>query len=116
MNPVMNCSFDVNAPEKLRSAALEEAALQSQIDLARELESVRSELQQTRNEFSDYKAQQDEYHRAEAAQTEIDKKKQRRHEFKLSAFTVCFTLFLEHIPDLINLFQISVKFVISLFH
>ena len=113
MNPVMNCSFDVNTPEKRRRTALEEAALQSQIDLARELESVRSELQQTRNEFPDYKAQQNaQYLKDKLEQAKVEKKNIRRSWLQIiipMVFSALFTLLVEYRQDITAL-------VISLFH
>lgn len=100
VNSVHNCSIDINSSDMSRRKKLELSDLQSQIEIVREIESVKSELQQTRNEFTDYKAQQDEYYRTKAAQAKLDKKEQRRHELKLSAFTVCLTSFLSISPIL----------------
>jgi len=104
-----------NAQSLRQSAAAAEKQTTEVEAIRRELEQTRRELKQTRNELADYKAQQNEYHRAEAAKAEVDKKQQRRHEFKLSAFTVCFTLFLEHIPDLVNLVKVAVESIVAFF-
>lgn len=105
-----------NAQSLRRSAEAAEKQSNEIGEIRSELRQTRQELEKTRQEFSDYKAQQDKYHRAEAAQAEIDKKQQHCHELKLSAFTVCLTLFLEHIPDFINLFKVAVESIVALFH
>lgn len=78
------------------------------------LEAVRIELETARNEFCHYKAQQAEQRKADAVQAEIDKKKQRCHEYILAAFTVCFTLFLEHIGDVVDFVQFAFESLVTL--
>lgn len=79
-----------------------------------ELEKTRSELEQTRNDFASYKAQQDEQRTADHEQAVVDQKKNRRDLYISTAFSVCLTLFLEHIPDIIRFFQRVLEFVRSL--
>lgn len=78
------------------------------------LAAVHAELEKTRNEFSDYKAQQAEQRKADAVQAEIDKKKQRRHELFVAAFTVAFTLFLEHIGDIVKIAKLAFEALVAL--
>jgi len=106
-------------PQSLSSAYqnsknLENVA-QAQKDQSLQLAAIRAELEKTRNEFSDYKAQHAKQHKTDAAQAVIDKKKQRRHEYAIAAFTVALTLALEHIFDLIKFAKLALKSLLSLF-
>lgn len=78
-----------------------------------ELEKTRSGLEQTRQEFSDYKAQQAvEKHQQELKQAKIDKKNTRRSWLQVIiplVLSPLITLFIEHFQ------QVSVWFA-SLFH
>lgn len=81
---------------------------------AAEIAVVRRELQKTREEFADYKRQQADQREADRAQAGIDKKKQFRHELFVAAFTVAFTLFLEHLGDVVKLAQLAFEALITL--
>lgn len=80
------------------------------------LEKTRGELEQTRKDIASYKAQQDEQRTADQKQAVVDQKKNRRDLYKSTALSVCLTLFLEHIPDIIRLFQHALEFFRSLSH
>ena len=79
-----------------------------------EVGAIRSELKKTRNEFADFKAQQAEQRKADAVQAQVDKKKQRRHEYLVAAFTVALTLFIEHFFDVVKLMQVAFETLIAL--
>lgn len=80
------------------------------------LEALQSELQQTRQELADYQANQAAQYQADCVQAGIDKKKDRRHMYICAAFSVCFTLLIEHISDVMRFAKIAFKSVLSFFH
>ena len=72
---------------------------------------AQTELEQLRKEVADYHAKEDERHREEAVQTEIQRKKNLRNNFIVAAFGAAFALFLEHICDIIQFFVQFFKIV-----
>ena len=79
------------------------------------IDAVRSELQQTRQDFAQYKADQDEQRRDDLAKADLKEKKIFHQQLKLSAFTVCLTLALEHIGDVIDFINLMIRLIVSLF-
>ena len=73
-------------------------------------------LERTRNEFADYKAQQAEQHARDEDQRILDRKQSTRNQLICSALSVCLTLFLEHLPDVIGFVDVLLKSALSLFH
>lgn len=68
-----------------------------------------SELEKLRKQVAKYRAEEDERHKAEAVQREKDGKKNFRNSIIVAAFSSAFTLFLEHINDIIH-------FMLEVFH
>lgn len=77
--------------------------------MAAQMAVMQRELEQVRQEVEELKAQQHRQHHADVMQREIDEKKNRHLQFISAAFSVGFTLFLEHIPDVIHFFQALLK-------
>lgn len=73
-------------------------------------------LERTRNEFSDYKAQQAEQHARDEDQRILDRKQSTRNQLICSALSVCLTLFLEHLPDVIGFVDVLLKSAFAFFH
>lgn len=73
-------------------------------------------LERTRNEFADYKAQQAKQHTRDEDQRILDRKQSTRNQLICSALSVCLTLFLEHLPDVIGFVDVLLKSALSLFH
>ena len=73
------------------------------------VERLERELQQTRNELSDLKAQQQRRQDAEAIQVILNRKQNRRDVLIGSAFSVGLTLLLEHLGDLIGIIKALLK-------
>lgn len=63
---------------------------------------MQKELEELRKQVADYDAKEDQRHREEAANSEKRAKKDYRHDFKVAAFSVAFTLLLEHIQAIIE--------------
>lgn len=57
------------------------------------------------NESRNQKADEDAKQRTDDSQRVIDKKKARIHDFHVAAFGSAFTLFLEHLDDIVHLIQ-----------
>lgn len=102
------------AAREARSLEAEESTAASLNSLAAELASLRSGLENTADELRDYKAQQTKQRDADIVQARIDKKKDRRNQFLVSAFTVAFTLFLEHLGDVEKFAKLALKAISSL--
>ena len=100
------------SPEYQKSENLRKIAETGERQLE-EIGAIRSELEKTRNEFSDYKTQHSKQHEADAVQAEFDKKQQLRHEYLVAAFTVTLTLFIEHFFDIIELAKIALKALVA---
>ena len=83
---------------------------------ANEVEALRAELEQTRNELASYKAEQAEQRKADAAQAVLDKKEAKRHEFFVALATGLITLAVEHTKDIFYGAQVAFEFIGSLFH
>ena len=96
--------------QNTEKTALEVAALRQ------ELVKVKAELEQSRQDFANYKAEQAEQRKADAAQGRLDKEQNRRDVYISTAFSVCFTLFLEHLPDVIRFVQLAVEKAAALLH
>ena len=73
------------------------------------IEKLERELQQTRQELADFKAQQKAQHDTDVMQSGLDQKQNRRDMLIGSAFSVCLTLLLEHFPDVVRFFQSIIK-------
>ena len=99
----------------IRSQQLQQKAVKSLDDLAAELASLRSGLEKTTDELREYKSQQAEQRKADHAQAVIDKMKDRRDQFLVAAFTVAFTLFLEHFCDVVKFAKFALESVRALF-
>lgn len=104
-------------------AAQNEASAKARIQTAESLEALvaefsemRAGLEQTRQEFARYKADQHAQQQADSAQRIIDEKKLRRHEYLVAVFTALFTLCIEHIGDIYQFGKIAVEFIRSLLH
>lgn len=97
-----------------RALAAQERSAAGIDAIATGLKTLRSDLEQTRKELADLKADQDRQRNANAAQAIIDKKKQRRHEYLVAAFTVALTLLLEHFGDVIQLAKLAFKSIVAL--
>ena len=80
-----------------------------------EIKALRTELEKTRQELADYKAQQSEQHRSDSHQQIDDHRKLLRHDYLVAAFTVALTLFLEHVPDIANFLKLAAEKLIVLF-
>lgn len=81
-----------------------------------EVVSLRAELDSSNQRLADHISRQEEQRKADTVQAEIDKKKQLRHEYKVTAFSVLLTLAIEHFFDLMKLAQSLVDLVLSFFH
>lgn len=73
-------------------------------------------LEYSAKEFADYKTQQDEQHARDEHQRILDRKQSTRNQLICSAFSVCLSLFLEHLPDVIRFMDMFFKSVWSFFH
>lgn len=74
-------------------------------------------------EYEEILDQQRQQHAREAAKQEADdakaiedKKQDRRHDFKVAAFSAAITLLFEHFTDLTNTIEIALEKAFSLFH
>ncbi len=108
--------FKQQAEQQIRMIESRERAAFGIEELASEVSVLQSHLQQTAQELCDYKTQQAEQYQADAAQAIIDKKKQRRHEYLVAAFTVALTLSIEHIADIVEVLKLAFKVIRSFFH
>lgn len=99
--------------EYLRTASEKEAEAQRAQQTAASIGAISAALEQTRDEFADYKAQQSKQRDSDAVQAAVDKKKQRRHEYLVAAFTVALTLFLEHFPDIVELAKLALESLVA---
>lgn len=63
------------------------------------LSACEQQLDQQRQQKAELQAKE----RVQRAQALLDKKHEFRHDFKVAAFTVAATLFLEHLPDVLKL-------------
>lgn len=93
-----------------------EATAKEVASLREELVRVKAELEQSRQDFASYKAEQDKQREADAAQGRLDKKQNRRDIYISAAFSVCFTLFLEHLFDIVRFIQLAVEKALSFLH
>lgn len=84
--------------------------------LAADFANLRLDLEKTADELREYKAQQAEQRETDRAQAVIDKKKDRRNQFLVAAFTVALTLFLEHFCDVVKFAKFALESVLSFFH
>lgn len=80
-----------------------------------EINALRTELEKTRQELADYKAQQSEQHQSDAQQQIDDHRKLLRHDYLVAAFTVALTLFLEHFFDIADFLKPALKMLLALF-
>ncbi|MBR2798932.1 MAG: hypothetical protein IKE17_14495 [Clostridia bacterium] len=65
--------------------------------------------EQRRQQVADQKAEAAREKAANDAKAVLDKKKSHRHDFKVAAFTVILTLFLEHISEIVNFIKAVFK-------
>lgn len=65
--------------------------------------------EQRRQQVADQKAEAAREKAANDAKAVLDKKKSRRHDFKVAAFTVILTLFLEHISEIVNFIKAAFR-------
>lgn len=86
----------------------------SQEQYAKEIATIRAELERTRQEFADYKAEQNKQHEADSLNAISEKKKLYRHEYRVAAFTVALTLFIEHFLDIVDLVQFLIEQLLAL--
>lgn len=100
--------------EYLRTASEKEAESQRARQTAASIDAISIALEQTRDEFADYKAQQAKQRDSDAVQAAVDKKKQLRHEYLVAAFTVALTLFLEHFLDIVELAKLAFESLVAL--
>lgn len=103
---------------KERLLVLEDARSSRELALnaIEECRRIANELEATRQELADYKAQQYEQHETDTAQMKLTEKKQIRHQYIVAAFTVALTLALEHIVDIADFFTVLVEKISTLFH
>ena len=78
-------------------------------EMQEHIEKLEWELEQTRQELADFKAQQKSQHDTDVMQSGLDQKKNRRDMLIGSAFSVGLTLLLEHFPDVVRFFQSIIK-------
>ena len=72
---------------------------------AKIIESIRKDLQQTRQQMSDQQAEYDKNRKADALQRIKDKRQSFRHDFYVAAFSVAFTILVERFSDIVAFFQ-----------
>jgi hypothetical protein len=89
-------------PTPSQTAQRQVAAVEA---LGKELSSVRAELEQLRNEFNAYKADQNRQHEADSSQRKLEINKSERHEFKVAAFSAGLAFLLERVFDLFHLLK-----------
>lgn len=70
--------------------------------------------QEAAKQKADEQAQQAEKDASDRAQVLSDKKKDYRHDFAVAAFGSAFTLFIEHVGDIIDFIEISVEKILTL--
>ena len=85
-------------------------------DTAREIASLRAELEQARQDLARYKAEQREQRETDSRQVYLNTKKAFRHDYCVGAFSVVITLAIEHLTELYNLLDLLIEFVGSLLH
>ena len=74
-------------------------------------------LDQEAQERADQRAAAEREKRADKSQAVVDRKQKLRHDYKVAAFTVILTLFVEHIGDILNFVKVTlVPILRSLFH
>lgn len=69
------------------------------------IESIRKDLQQTRQQMSNQQAEYDKNRKADALQRIKDKRQSFRHDFYVAAFSVAFTILVERFSDIVAFFQ-----------
>lgn len=114
LQPVTSASpkelFDLFEPAQYRTVKAELARL-SEIALIRFTGSSYCITSQglsaflSESEVRNQKAEQEAKDSAQDAQRIVDKKKARIHDFHVAAFGSAFTLFLEHLDDIVHFFQ-----------
>ena len=72
---------------------------------AKIIESIRKDLQQTRQQMSDQLAEYDKNRKTDALQRIKDKRQSFRHDFYVAAFSVAFTILVERFSDIVAFFQ-----------
>ena len=72
---------------------------------AKIIESIRKDLQQTRQQMSDQQAEYDKNRKTDALQRIKDKRQSFRHDFYVAAFSVAFTILVERFSDIVAFFQ-----------
>lgn len=97
----------------LRTASEKEAEARCARQTVASINAISAALEQTRDEFADYKAQQAKQRDSDAVQAAVDKKKQLRHEYLVAAFTVALTLFLEHFLDIVELAKLAFESLVA---
>lgn len=96
MNPIPNIPI---GPTPGQLAERQAKAIES---LREELSSIRSELERTRNDFARYKSDHDAQHESDADQRIKESDHLFRRDLKCAAFSVLFSLFLEHLGDVFD--------------
>lgn len=76
---------------------------------------LRDALESTKQQMADQYAKYDVERKQDTLQRKKDKKESLRHDFYVAAFSVAFSLFVEHFSDVKSFFQQFVANVISLF-
>lgn len=67
-------------------------------------------------QMRDERAKQEEAQRAKDAQVALDKKQDRRHDFKVAAFGGAVTLFVEHFGRVVDCIEVIIEKILLLFH
>ena len=75
------------------------------LNTAKAIEAIKKDLQQTRQQMSNQQAEYDKNREADTLQRIKDKRQSFRHDFYVAAFSVAFTLFMEHFSDIGAFFQ-----------
>lgn len=75
------------------------------LNTAKAIEAIKKDLQQTRQQMSNQQAEYDKNREADTLQRIKDKRQSFRHDFYVAAFSVAFTLFMEHFSDIVAFFQ-----------
>lgn len=110
---INSCSIDIDAGKRRQREELERKALEAQANLPESVAAISAELEQTRKEFADYKAQQRIEHEQEHLEHAKVHKEERRRSWAQVIVTLflspLITLFIEHHEDVLSWLR-------SLFH